>query len=54
MKNKTCGSKSSNCISAEKQAICAKCTNEKAEKEAFQRELEAYRSSWEVRINSGL
>lgn len=34
--------------------FCAECTDEKADKEAFQRELEAYRSSWEVRINSGL
>lgn len=54
MKNTTCSCKSSSCISAEKLDVCAKCTNEKAEKEAFQRELEAYRSSWEIRINSGL
>lgn len=34
--------------------FCAECTDEKTDKEAFQRELEAYRSSWEVRINSGI
>lgn len=54
MKNTTCSCKSSSYISAEKQDVCAKYTDEKAEKEAFQRELEAYRNSWETRINSGL
>lgn len=54
MKNTTYSCKTSNRISAEKLDVCAKCTDEKAEKEAFQRELEAYRSSWETRINSGL
>ena len=34
--------------------FCAECTDEKADKEAFQKELEAYRRSWEIRINSGL
>ena len=51
MKNTTCGCETSSCISAEKLDICAKCTNEK---EAFQKELDAYRDSWETRINSGL
>jgi hypothetical protein len=44
------GCDSCSCSSEEQQDVCAKCT----EKEAFQRELDAYRSSWEVRINSGI
>ena len=54
MKNTTYSCNSSNCISAEKLDVCAKCTDEKTGKEAFQRELDAYRSSCEVRINSGI
>lgn len=54
MKNTTCGGETSSCISAEKLDICAKCTDEKADNKAFQKELDAYRSSWEVRINSGI
>ena len=34
--------------------FCAECTDEKTDKETFQRELAAYRESWEIRINSGL
>lgn len=54
MKNTTCSCNSNSCISAEKLNVCAKCTDEKTDKETFQRELEAYRNSWEVRINSGI
>lgn len=31
---------------------CAECTDEKTEKEAFQKKLDAYRDSWERRYQT--
>lgn len=58
MKNTTCSCASCDSCPARSSSelldFCAECTDEKADKEAFQKELDAYRSSWETRINSGL
>lgn len=58
MKGTTCSCESCDTCtvrsSSELLDFCTECTDEKADKEAFQKKLDAYRSSWEVRINSGI
>lgn len=58
MKNTTCGCVSCDSCPARSSSelldFCAECTDEKTDKEAFQKVLDAYRRSWEVRINSGI